>query len=179
MDVEPNWSIRSEQGGDAEGIDAVLRRAFLGANAAHLVRSLRAQGGYDPDLSLVAVERGPPDRIIGHVLFSPVAIVHGDAPSPALALGPLGVAPSRQRIGVGSALVQAGLARCRERRLSIVLVVGDPGYYARFGFVPASSARIQPPYASWAAAYQVLELLPGALRDARGLARYPAPWDEA
>ncbi len=179
MDTEAAWSLRPEQPGDEAGIEAVLQRAFGGANAANLVRILRTQGGYDPALSFVAIEEAPAPRIIGHVLFSPIAIVHGDAPSPAMALGPLGVMPDRQRTGVGTALVEHGLACCRERGLGIVLVLGDPGYYSRFGFGPAAEARIEAPHPGWAESYQVLELLAGSLKETRGIARYPAPWDDA
>ena len=179
MDTPHTWTLRSEQPDDEAGIDTLLRRAFGGENAANLVRNLRQAGAYDPALSLVAHEDAPAPRIVGHVLFSPVVIVQGDAPSPAMALGPLGVMPDRQRRGIGQALVQAGLTLCRERELGIVLVVGDPGYYARFGFTRAVDAHIEAPHASWTEAYQVLEILPGALRETRGRARYPTPWAEA
>lgn len=178
MAAKPTWQIRPEQTGDEDGIDLVLRRAFGGANAANLVRTLRREGGYDQDLSLVAVEEAGGHRVVGHVLFSPIAIVHGDAPSPAMALGPLAVSPDRQRKGVGAALVQAGLEACRARGLAIVLVLGDPAYYSRFGFVHAGDAHIEPPHANWARAYQVVELLPGALRETSGVARYPSAWDD-
>lgn len=179
MDAQPTWTIRPEEAGDAAGIEALHRRAFGGDNAANLVRTLREQGGYDPALSLVACETTPAPRIIGHVLFSPIAIVRGDAPTPAMALGPLGIMPDRQQQGIGTALVNAGLALCRERELAIVLVLGDPAYYARFGFKPAEGARIEAPHAGWGESYQVLELLPGALKETRGLARYPAAWEDA
>ncbi|MDJ0520685.1 MAG: N-acetyltransferase [Planctomycetota bacterium] len=179
MGEQQTWTIRSEQPGDAGGIDEMLRRAFDGDNAANLVRILREEGGYDPALSFVACESDDHGRIVGHVLFSPVAIVHGDAPSPAMALGPLGVMPDRQREGIGRALVNAGLDACRTRGLAIVLVLGDPGYYARFGFTPADEARIEAPHPGWGESYQVLELLPGALKETRGRARYPDPWADA
>ncbi len=178
MDALRPWQIRPEQPGDEDGIDLVLRRAFSGSNAADLVRTLRRERGYDPDLSLVAVEQAGGDLIVGHVLFSPMAIVHGDAPCPAMALGPLGVMPDRQRQGIGRTLVEAGLAACRDRGLAIVLVLGDPAYYGSLGFEPAAAARIEPPHAGWSEAYQVIELLPGALRETRGVARYPAAWDD-
>ncbi len=179
MDQPYTWTVRAEQPGDEAGIDALHRRAFGGENAANLVRILRAEGAYDPALSLLAYEETPATRIVGHVLFSPVVIVQGGAPHPAMALGPLGVIPDRQQRGIGRALVRAGLAACRERELAIVLVVGDPGYYARFGFTRAVDAHIEAPHASWTEAYQVLEVLPGALRKTRGRARYPAAWADA
>lgn len=172
------WTVRTEEPGDAEGIDRVLRRAFQGDNAADLVRTLRSQGGYDAGLSWVALESEPVPRIVGHVLFSPIAIVRGDVPAPALALGPLGVMPDRQRHGVGSAIVEAGLKASRDAGHGIVLVLGDPAYYSRFGFALASEARIEPPDPDWAGAFQVLGLMPRALDGVRGMARYPSAWDD-
>lgn len=172
------WTLRSEHPRHADGIDRVHRRAFQGENAGGLVRRLRAEGGYDPALSLVAEEEGGAGEVLGHVLFSPIAIVRGDAPAPALALGPLGVLPARQGQGLGSALVRAGLEACRKAGYGIVLVLGDPGYYSRFGFLPASGARIEPPRPEWAGAFQVLALIPGALDVVRGIARYPEAFDD-
>jgi len=173
------WTIRPEAPGDEEAIDLLLRRAFGGENAARLVKILRTEHGYDPALSLVAEETQPVKRLVGYVLFSPIAIVRGEAPSPAMALGPLAILPDRQRTGIGTALVEAGLERCRTRGLALVLVLGDPAYYDRFGFTPAANASIEAPYPAWGSSYQVLALLPGALRDARGLARYPEAWRNA
>lgn len=172
------WVVRSEEPRDAEGIDRVHRRAFEGDNAADLVRTLRAEGGYEPDLSLVAVSTGPSPRVLGHVLFSPIAIVRGDAPAPALALGPLGVMPDSQRQGIGSALVRAGLDACRAAGHGIVLVLGDPAYYGRFGFGLAGDVRIRPPDPDWSGAFQVLGLTARALEGVRGVVRYPPAWDD-
>ena len=82
------------------------------------------------------------------------------------------------RQGLGSALVRAGLEACRKAGYGIVLVLGDPGYYSRFGFLPASGARIEPPRPEWAGAFQVLALIPGALDVVRGIARYPEAFDD-
>jgi putative acetyltransferase len=175
MSEEPAWTVRREEAGDADGIDRALRRAFGGDNAANLVRRLRSEGGYDPVLSWVAVEGG---HVLAHVLFSPIAIVGGDAPAPALALGPLGVMPDAQRQGVGTAIVRAGLEACREAAHAIVLVLGDPAYYGRFGFRLGSEVRIDPPDANWAPAFLALGLTPNALSTVRGTARYPAAFDD-
>ena len=178
MTEGPDWIVRSERPEDASGIDRVLRRAFDGDNAADLVTVLRRDGGYDPGLSIVATSDDAEGRVLAHVLFSPIAIVQGDFPAPALALGPLGVLPERQRQGLGSAVVRAGLDACRDAGHGIVLVLGDPAYYGRFGFVLASELDIRPPHANWAGAYQVLGLTNAALDGVRGLARYPSAWDD-
>lgn len=114
---------RLEAPGDAAAISDLLTRAFDGPAEAGLVDQLRRDG--DLDLSLVAVEDG---RIVGHIALSPL-----DAGFPALALAPLAVTPERQRAGIGKALIAAAFAA---RPGHTIVVLGDPGYYARAGFRP-------------------------------------------
>lgn len=123
--------IRPEQPSDADAIDAMLRVAFDGDDEARLVAELRRQG--DLSLSLIAEAAG---GIIGHLGLSPLA---GDAE--ALALAPLAVAPGARGLGIGGALVHESLSRAGEVP---VVVLGDPAYYSRFGFVPA---ELDSPYA--------------------------------
>lgn len=82
------------------------------------------------DLSLVAIE--DTGRLVGTIAFWPVRV--GRSPVPAALLGPLGVVPEVQGRGVGSALVEAGLERARQRGIAVVFLVGDEPYYRRFGF---------------------------------------------
>jgi putative acetyltransferase len=86
-------------------------------------------------VSLVALD--PDERVIGHVLFTPVEIHAASGVSGAIGLAPLAVRREHQDRGVGSALVRAGLARCREIGEPVVVVLGHPSYYPRFGFRPA------------------------------------------
>lgn len=123
--------LRPEAAGDAAGIDALLQAAFGGNEEAALVRALRAEG--DLTHSLLAHAGGVP---VGHVALSPLT-----AERPALALAPLAVHPALQGRGLGSALVRAALAAAGDRA---VVVLGEPGFYTRFGFVPADLAS---PYA--------------------------------
>ncbi len=174
-----SWWVRPETPADAEGIERALRRAFEGSNAANLVRILRAQGGYEAALSWVAVTDSEPERVLGHVLFSPIAIVRGHAPAPALALAPLGVLPDHHGRGIGTALVRAGIEASRDAGYDIVLVLGDPGFYTRFGFTLAADDDIAPPQAEWAPTFQALGLSPGALATVRGTARYPQAFQDA
>ena len=86
------------------------------------------------------------DRIVGHILFSQLALT-GPAPVPAaVALAPLAVLPSHQRQGIGTALVKAGLAACAADGLTAVLVLGDPAYYGRFGFSTGTARHFATPY---------------------------------
>ena len=161
-------SIRAEEPRDRRAAFEVLARAFPRPGEAELVDALRAAGGLV--LPLVA-ERG--GRVLGHVAFSPVRVGRGAAAWHALALGPMAVDPDHQRGGIGSALVRAGLERCREARHTVVFVLGHAGYYPRFGFEPATARGLE--YEGgprFAPAFFVAELEPGALRGRAGVVYY-------
>lgn len=124
-------SIDDEGTGDAAAIRALVTKAFRSAphasgTEAQIVDRLRDAGALS--LSLVAREQ---DGILGHLAASPVRI--GDA-SGWFGIGPLAVRPDRQSRGIGSALMGAALARLRRQGAKGVILVGDPAYYARFGF---------------------------------------------
>jgi putative acetyltransferase len=160
-------SVRPERPEDDAQIHRVNREAFGRQEEADLVETLRRAGAIT--LSLVAVRQG---RVIGHILFSPVTIEEGDSRHPAVGLGPLAVLPGYQRQGIGSRLVEAGLAACREGGHSIVIVLGHPDYYPRFGFRPASLYGVQWEHEAPDEAFMIAELRPGALAGKRGVARY-------
>ncbi len=164
-------SVRAERPDDRAAIWTVEAAAFGRPAEADLVDVLRQRAS--PWLSLVAVAGG---TIVGHVAFSGVA-VDGLAPWSALALGPMAVLPAWQRQGVGSRLVRAGLERCRDRGYHIVVVLGHPTFYPRFGFRPAAPLGLT---CSWPAptdAFMVVELAPGALAGRRGGVRYDPAFD--
>jgi len=125
--------IRSELPSDAAAIEAVTVAAFT--NAAHtdhteqfIVRELRHAGALS--VSLVAEDGG---AIIGHVAVSPVKISNGATGW--YGLGPISVAPERQGAGVGTQLMRAVLNELRSSGACGCVVLGEPGYYSRFGFV--------------------------------------------
>lgn len=131
-------AIRDETAEDAATIRALTTAAFAtmayssGTEAAIVdaLRSARALA-----VSLVAVEAG---EIVGHVAFSPIDI--DDAPAPGwFGAGPLSVEPGRQRRGIGSALMLAGIERLKAAGAKGCVLVGDPAYYRRFGFAPSTS----------------------------------------
>src|SRR5688500_8161777 len=126
--------IETERSEDYAGIRAVHLAAFPTPVEADLVDRLRANGR--AVVSLVAHES---DTVVGHVLFSPVAIHAVDGSrdtvlANGLGLAPVAVLPEFQGCGVGAALIGAGIARCRESGVPFVVVLGEPAYYARFGF---------------------------------------------
>lgn len=120
-------------------------------------------------LGLVATDG---DAVIGHILFTSGALRDDQAPHTVMALAPMSVLPTRQRRGVGSALVRAGLQACRVAGHDVVIVVGHPAYYPRFGFVRARPLGLtsEPPFPD--ESFMVAELTPGALRGRRGVVVY-------
>lgn len=128
-------TLRGERAGDAAALARVIVAAFSdepqgGQFERRIVDALRADGRLS--VSLVAVRDG---RLVGHVAFSPVAIGAGGEGWHGLA--PLAVWPGCQRQGIGAALVRAGLDALRRASARGCVVLGEPAYYARFGFGPA------------------------------------------
>jgi putative acetyltransferase len=160
-------AIRHEQPDDAAVVSAVHTEAFGRPAEARIVERLRQAAGFY--LGLVATEG---DQIVGHILFTPVPLRSNRSSDLVLALAPMAVRPAWQRRGIGGALVRAGLEACREARHDVVLVVGHPAFYPRFGFVPARTLGLSSEPAMPDAAFMVAELTPGALRGRRGVVVY-------
>lgn len=133
-------SIRLEAPNDAESIRQVHERAFDALLEAELVDNLQSEG--DAILSLVAMSD---DAAVGHILFSRLAALESRGLR-ASALGPLGVVPEFQGRGIGSALVREGIARLRAGSEDLILVLGDPEFYGRFGFRADAARSFQTPY---------------------------------
>jgi putative acetyltransferase len=159
--------IRAEKPPDQAGIRAVHLSAFAPrTNEADLVEMLRQDG--QATVSLVALSEG---RLVGHVLFSPVNLVPGQPNLRGLGLAPLAVLPDYQRQGIGSRLAMRGLDIARDGGFDYAVVLGDPAYYARFGFRPASRFQLESEYDA-GEAFMALELRPGALTHIAGLVQY-------
>ena len=160
-------TIRPERPADIARIRAVNERAFGQPGEAALVDAVRARG--ERSISLVAVDG---ERLVGHVLFTPVTIHGPDRVHHAVGLAPMAVDPDFQRRGIGSRLVAHGLDLCRESGYRIAVVLGHPTYYPRFGFVPARQHGIRYALDVPDEAFMVIELAPGALDGCTGVARY-------
>lgn len=167
--------IRPEQIVDYEQIAEVNRLAFGRETEARLVERLRDAPEYHPELSLVAVDG---NQIIGHILFSLIAIDSHKGWIPALALAPLAVIPNRQYQGVGSALVEQGIQVCYKLGHRIIVVLGHADYYPHFGFQRASKFEIYCSFAVPDEAFMVLGLGPNALKDVKGTVVYPEPFSD-
>jgi putative acetyltransferase len=168
MNVAGGIVIRSESPEHIAAIHLVNRHAFGRPDEADLVDALRNQGAVLGSFVALLDE-----EIVGHVLFSRMSIEAGD-PVPAVALAPVAVLPQHQRAGIGAQLIRHGLERLRTDGERIVLVLGEPEYYGRFGFSAEKAARLATPFPP--EAYMALELTSGALNGVGGKVRYPAPF---
>ncbi|MFD0337474.1 bifunctional class I SAM-dependent methyltransferase/N-acetyltransferase [Streptomyces sp. NPDC127117] len=138
--ADSRWTTRPETAADAVAVHAVNAAAFPTPDEADLVDALRADpAAWLPGLGLVVTD-GPDGDIAAYALLTRCRV--GDVP--ALALAPVATAPEHQRRGAGQAAVRAALDAARLRGESLVLVLGHPEYYRRFGFVPASRYGIRP-----------------------------------
>jgi len=124
--------IRPEAPGDAAAIHDVSTLAFGQSQEADLVDALRRHGGLT--ISLVAVQD---DHRVGYIACSPVTITADAATIAALGLAPMAVLPEDHKTGMGSKLVEAGLHACHYTPYGVVVVLGHPHIYSRFGFTPA------------------------------------------
>lgn len=160
--------IRDEAKEDQRVVHSLNLSAFGNPGEANLVDALREQA--QPVISLVAEEGG---EIVGHIMFSPVSLPEHPTLR-ILGLAPMAVAPARQRSGIGSALVQAGLGRCKQLGSDAVVVLGHPEFYPRFGFLPSVRFGINSEYEVPDEAFMIVELRPGSLQEASGTVKYHA-----
>ena len=160
--------VRPEEERDWAAVHDLNAAAFASRAEADLVDVLRH--GARPIVSLVA-DAGA--AVVGHLMLSPVSLPGHPALS-IMGLGPMAVAPGRQRGGIGSALVRAGLAACAQLGVPAVVVLGHPEYYPRFGFAPAARFGIACEYEAPVEAFMLLELHPGVMQGVTGTVRYHA-----
>lgn len=158
--------IRKEEPGDYSAVYAVNSAAFETSAEANLVENLRKHAY--PYISLVAEENG---EVVGHILFTPVNL-SGHDDLKIMGLAPMAVIHAWQRKDIGSALVKAGLDRCKELGYGACVVLGHPTYYPRFGFIPSVNFGIDCEYDVPPEVFMVMELIPGYLEDACGTIKY-------
>ncbi|GGT43050.1 hypothetical protein GCM10010207_48970 [Streptomyces atratus] len=167
--ADPRWTTRPETAADIEAVHAVNAEAFATPDEAALVDALRSDpAAWLPGLGYVALD-GPDGDIAAYALLTRCRV--GEAP--ALALAPVATAPDRQRQGAGQAVVRAALDAARLRGEPLVLVLGHPEYYPKFGFVPASRYGIRPGFDVPDEAMMAL-VLDDSVPVPQGTIRYPA-----
>lgn len=159
------FEIRAAQPGDRDAIRSVVTAAFGRADEAGLVEALHEEQAVLA--SFVATVDG---ILTGHVLFSRMFIVNSDGSTPAVALAPVSVHPEHQREGIGGSLIRHGLQWLRDNGERIVIVLGHPSYYPRFGFSTQAAEAIESPFRK--ESFMALELVPGALRGVSGRVQY-------
>lgn len=149
--------IRPFEDDDTDGVRHLLDAAFDGVEESRIVRALRAA---DADvLELVAVDHG---RVVGEIMFSPVigqtvagTEIYG------IGLGPVAVAEDVRQRGIASALIEHGLTYLRQLGVPFCVLLGEPGFYKRFGFEPARARHWfweADPDAKYGDAFQLLSL---------------------
>ncbi|MCJ0873201.1 bifunctional class I SAM-dependent methyltransferase/N-acetyltransferase [Streptomyces sp. AP-93] len=163
------WTVRPEAAGDAAAVHALNSAAFGTPAEADLVDALRADAAWLPGLSYVAED--PDGSVAAHALLTRCEVDGARA----LALAPVAAAPALQRSGAGSAVVRALLAAAAERGENLVLVLGHPEYYPRFGFVPASRFGIKAPFEVPDEAMMAL-VLDDSVPVPAGTIKYPSPF---
>ena len=169
--------LRRERPGDEAAIAAVHSAAFARPDApgseppeVELVSQLRTSESWIPQLSIVAIVD---EEIVGHVVCSRATIADS---IPVLGLGPLGVHPFRQDAQVGSALMHAVIAAADSIGEPLIVLLGSPAYYDRFGFEPAADHRIAAPNDLYGEDFQVRHLT-NATGTERGPFRYADAFD--
>ena len=169
----PSIEIRNETPDDGAAIQEIHTRAFGGPTEAKLVQFISERK--KALISLIAIRDG---KVVGHILFSRVTIANAPAAFGSVGLAPVAVLPEFQRQGIGSQLIREGLATCRQAGYDAVVVLGDPAYYSRFGFIRAADFGLQNEYGVHDE-FMVLPLRDGVLERVSGMVKYLPEFREA
>jgi putative acetyltransferase len=168
-------AVRKEKPEDIKQIFSVNEQAFGVSTEAEIVDELREK--CPNTLSLVAEDDG---EIVGHIFFSPVEIEWSGDVIRGMGLAPMAVRPDKQRQGIGSQLVKAGLEILKEQGCPYIIVLGHPEYYPKFGFEPASKYGLT---CQWEGvpddAFMVIVMDTSSLLGVKGVAKYRDEFDEA
>jgi putative acetyltransferase len=164
--------IRCETLLDYPAITEVNTLAFKGENEAQLIEKIRLSDRYIPQLSLVAEIEG---KVIGHILYSYIDLVN-EGTLKVLGLAPIAVHPQFQKQGIGSALIKTSLEIADTNGEAIVIVLGYPAFYNRFGFVPSVDYQIESPFPVPADFFMV-KTLPSYDKKYKGKVIYPPAFD--
>ena len=163
--------IRPELPADENAIRRVHHAAFDGSVEGGIVDGMRGSAAWLPGGSMVAA--APDGRIVGHLLLSRGILMGPDGREVAIGIiGPVGVLPDRQGIGIGAALTRRAISVAVDQQLPLVCLLGHADYYPRFGFEPARAIGVEPPH-PWPDANWLALRLPAWTDDLRGTVRLP------
>lgn len=168
--------VRPEASGDADRIRVINDVAFGSTAEARIVDAVRGTKDWIDGGSLVA--EASDGELVGHLLLSRGELVGPDAIArPMLVLGPVAVLPEHQGRGVGAALMRAAIEVARAGHEPLICLVGQAGFYPRFGFERARRIGIEPP-GPWPDENWMALRLPGWTPVLRGVVRYPPAFSE-
>jgi predicted N-acetyltransferase YhbS len=167
-------TIRKEQPADYQQVFEIVELAFRTMPFADgdeqvVVEALRKNEMFIPELSLVAEAD---NKLVGHILFTPLQIIGDDMAFKSLTLGPVAVLPEHQNKGIGSRLIEEGHRIARTLGYSSIFVLGHPDYYPRFGYISTCKWGIPPPHGAPSEAFMAIELAPGSLTGVSGVAKF-------
>lgn len=167
--------IRTEQAQDYKGVYQLQYEAFGNRNdEASIVERIRISTSFVPELSLVAEQKG---EIVGHIILSKATIVNELTEQEALVLGPIAVQPALQKQGIGGMLIREAVKRCVDLRYGLILLIGHPEYYPKFGFKQARRYGLDlKQYNVPDEVFMVYESISGTLEKTEGELRYPELW---
>lgn len=165
--------IRSINVTEFNEVDLLLRDSFTETEhgyqgEAELVKKIRAEKTYTPELELVAVEE---EQVLGHTILSEVAVGES-VNNTGLALGPIAVRPGMQSKGIGSALIREAEVRAKNQGYQYISILGSPEYYGKFGYQPAGMFGITAPFEVPDEAFLVKALEAYGLDGVSGVLRY-------
>ncbi|WP_372752026.1 GNAT family N-acetyltransferase [Labilibaculum sp.] len=168
-------TIRPENKNDYKNISLINDMAFGQENEGLFVEKIRSNKKFQSNLSLVACMG---NEIVGHILFFPIEIISETNQFETLALAPMSVIPELQELGIGSQLVEKGLAKAKKMGYTSVIVLGHAKFYTKFGFTPASQFNISSSFKVPDENFMALELKKEALQKLSGCVSYPKEFDE-
>lgn len=168
-------NLRPENKNDYSVISMINDMAFGQETEGKLIENLRKNRKFIKELSLVACMGS---EIVGHILFFPIIIKSHKDTFQSLALAPMSVIPELQSLGIGSQLVEKGLAKAKKLGYKSVIVLGHDKFYPKFGFKPASTFNIKPPFEVPDHIFMAIELCNNSLKNIEGTVSYPKEFNK-
>jgi putative acetyltransferase len=171
-------TIRPETHDDYQSIYQLNKTAFGRENEAVLIDKIRDSYNYIPTLSLVAIVN---DQIVGYIMFSYIDLINhhtfGVNKMKTLGLAPLAVAPTHQKQGIARQLITTGFQLANERGEPLVVILGEPNFYQKFGCLPAMNYQIASPF-NTATEYWMIKPLENYHDLYKGQVNYPEYFDD-